>query len=72
MPVDAAGSYIESISFFLTNEDGKELDLQGGRVEMMLALSWPSVKGEQPPPSSFAARTDIATLLQPWAAGTTA
>ena len=67
VPIGAAGSYIETINWFLTNEDGILLDMQGGRFEATIVVSWPAAKGSDPPPSSFAARTNLSQVLQPWA-----
>jgi hypothetical protein len=66
VPINAAGSVIDRIDFFITNEDGRLLDNQGSRFEATIAISWGAVQGQAPPPSSFAARTNIQGLLQPW------
>ena len=62
-----SASYIEAINWYLTNEDGILLDMQGGRFEATIVISWPAAKGDDPPPSSFAARTNLSQVLQPWA-----
>ena len=67
MPCPVAGSYIDSIEWFITNESGVKIDPQGGHIEASVVLSWNNPAGEAPPPSSLAARLDASRVMQPWA-----
>ena len=67
MPCPVAGSYIDSIEFFVTNERGQRVDCQGGHIEATVVVSWPTPVGQAPPPSSLAARLDASRVIQPWA-----
>ena len=67
MPCDVAGAYINSIVWFITNEEGKVIDLQGGRMSATVIVRWPAVPEGPVPPSSLAARTDPNIVRMPWA-----
>jgi hypothetical protein len=67
MPCDVAGAYINSIVWFITNEEGKTIDLQGGRMSATVIVRWPAVPDGPVPPSSLAARTDPNIVRMPWA-----
>jgi hypothetical protein len=67
MPCDIAGAYINSIVWFITNEEGKVIDLQGGRMSATVIVRWPAVPEGPVPPSSLAARTDPNIVRMPWA-----
>ena len=67
MPCRIAGSNLTEIKFYMRNETGQKIDLQGGHFEATIVLRWPAPVGEAPPPSSFAARTDLDRIIQPWA-----
>jgi hypothetical protein len=67
MPCPVAGSYIENIEWFITNERGQKVDCQGGHIEATVVLMWGNPTGKDAPPSSLAARTDITRVVQPWA-----
>jgi hypothetical protein len=67
MPCDVAGAYINSIVWFITNEEGKVIDLQGGRMSATVIVRWPAVPEGRVPPSSLAARTHPNIVRMPWA-----
>ena len=67
MPCDVAGAYINSIVWFITNEEGATIDLQGGRMSATVIVRWPAVPEGPVPPSSLAARTDPNIVRMPWA-----
>jgi hypothetical protein len=67
MPCDVAGAYINSIVWFITNEEGVTIDLQGGRMSATVIVRWPAVPDGPVPPSSLAARTDPNILVMPYA-----
>ena len=66
MPCDVAGAYINSIVWFITNEEGDTIDLQGGRMSATVIVQWPAVAEGPVPPSSLAARTDPNIVRMPW------
>ena len=68
MPCLIAGSDLTQISWYLTNETGERVDMQGGHMEATVVLKWgPPVGTSAPPPSSMAAQEDLERIIQPWA-----
>jgi hypothetical protein len=66
MPCTIAGSYVDSIEWYITNEVGKRIDNQNGHMEATIVLQWPAPTGEAAPPSSFSAKTDLSRVVQAW------
>lgn len=66
MPCTIAGSYVDSIEWYITNEVGKRIDNQNGHMEATIVLQWPAPSGEAAPPSSFSAKTDLSRVVQAW------
>jgi hypothetical protein len=66
MPCTIAGSYVDSIEWYVTNEVGKRIDNQDGHMEATIVLQWPAPTGEAAPPSSFSAKTDLSRITQAW------
>eukprot|EP01047_Picozoa_sp_COSAG01_P077869 COSAG01_NODE_14182_length_1486_cov_2.565970_3_plen_83_part_00 len=51
---------------YITNEEDKVIDLQGGRMTATVIVRWPAVTEGPVPPSSLAARTDPNIVRMPW------
>ena len=66
MPCTIAGSYVDSIEWYITNEVGKRIDNQNGHMEATIVLQWPAPSDEAAPPSSFSAKTDLSRVVQAW------
>ena len=60
VPLDLHGADIDSIEFYLTNQDGKRVNLQGNQFQISLRIGWPDPA--EPPLGSAGAENRLADV----------